>query len=448
MYKIITIAMREYRAMVATKAFLISLIMMPVLMMGSLWAVELLKSAGSVEDRQISVLDPGKLYFDDLLAKAKERNDFVESQIKSGENNREEDGLPQMASGEILKFELYELDENQRISDDLRADLSELVRKGDLYAFIEMPSMDGSGRQKAADIMFYGQDSSLSGTRSWLEQTLNEIIKVRRLQKANIDPNLVAAASQIVPVRAMGLLKRDSSGNVIPAREENEMLKIFLPFGAMMFMFMVIFMSSQPMLESVIEEKSQRIAEVLLGSASPFQLMMGKLIGTVGGSLTVFCIYLVGVLVLAQRVPFLNDVPAWLIPWFIIFQILGVLFYASIFMAVGASVSQLKEAQSMLMPVWMLMMSPMFVWLLILREPRGGLAVGMSMFPPATPTTMVMRLATGVPVPIWELVLGMVLLALATLVVVVLAGRIFRAGILWQGKTPKISEIIRWAISG
>jgi len=447
MYKVITIAIREYRAMVATKAFLISLIMMPVLMLGSLWAVELLKSAGAIEDRKIAVLDPGKLYIDDLLAAASARNDQTRS-LTEKKDGDEDQGLPQMASGEILIFDLVPLEESRRITDQMRADLSEQVRKGDLYAFVEMPASEDSAKRQPEDILFYGQDSSLSGTRSWLEQTLNEIIKVRRLLQANIDPVVVAEASQRIPVRAMGLLKRDASGNVIPAREENEMLKIFLPFGAMMFMFMVIFMSSQPMLESVLEEKSQRIAEVLLGSASPFQLMLGKLLGTVGGSMTVFCIYLAGVMVIAQRVPFLNDVPLSLIPWFIAFQILGVLFYAAIFMAVGASVNQLKEAQSMLMPVWMMMMCPMFVWLLILRSPNGGLAVGMSLFPPATPTTMVMRLATGVTVPVWQLALGMVLLAVATLAAVLLAGRIFRAGILWQGKTPKFSEIVRWAISG
>jgi ABC-2 type transport system permease protein len=207
-------------------------------------------------------------------------------------------------------------------------------------------------------------------------------------------------------------------------------------------------MASQPMLEAVLEEKSQRIAEVLLGSANPFQLMLGKLLGTVGGSMTVFLIYLAGGYLVARERGWMENVPLDLIPWFIVFQLLGVLFYASIFMAVGASVSQLKEASAMLMPVWMMLMLPIFIWLPIVQDPNGGLARGISFFPPATSTTMILRLATGVTIPTWELLLATGLLLVATILVVILAGRIFRVGMLWQGKVPKLSELLSWAFSG
>ena len=215
-----------------------------------------------------------------------------------------------------------------------------------------------------------------------------------------------------------------------------------------MLMFMVIFMAAQPMLESVIEEKSQRIAEVLLGSANPFQLMLGKLLGTVGRSLTVFAIYAIGAFLLAANRGWMELVPFEIMPRFLAFQIVGVLLYASIFMGVGASVSQLKEAQSMLLPVWMLMMSPLFIWFFIVRDPLGPLATAFSFFPPATPTTMVLRMATGQSIPVWQPILGLVLTLITTLLIVFLAARIFRVGILWQGKTPKLSEIFRWATTG
>ncbi len=455
MKKIAVIAVREYRAMVQTKAFLVSLIMMPILMLGSLAAVELLKNAGEIEERKIVVLDPDNRFFDELARLAEAGNAAVQAReaertSKSGDSKSTEEngGIPQMARGELIFLEKYNSSSGQNVTDEVRVELSQRVRDGDLYAFVEIPAPAEEAALAPEAVLFYAQDSSLSDSLEWLDRTLNEMVKTRRLEASNIDPATVALASRRVPVKAMGLMERDSSGTVIPAVEQNQMLKIFLPFGAMMFMFMVIFMSSQPMLESVLEEKSQRIAEVLLGSASPFQLMAGKLVGTVGGSMTVLLIYLAGVLIVAQRVSFLNTLPLNIVPWFIVFQILGVLFFAAIFMAVGSSVNQLKEAQSMLMPVWMMMMAPMFVWILILRSPNGALAKWLSLFPPATPTTMVMRLATGVNIPLWQLVLGVVLLAGSTVVVVFLAGRIFRAGILWQGKTPKFTEILRWAISG
>lgn len=448
MYKIWVVAVREYRAMVATRAFLVSLVMMPVLMLGSVAAMELLKNAGAVEERKIAVLDPGNLVFPRLKELAEAENRLVrarsESEEAAGKESRGD--LPQMAAGELLLLEAMETPVAETDREQLLVSLSEQIRTGKLYAVLELIYDPKTGPQTAR---FYAQDSSISSSRSWLQQKINEMVKNDRLVKAEIDPELVRVASEPVQLRSMGLLDRDSSGQVIPAKEESELLKIFLPFGAMMLMFMAIFMSSQPMLESVLEEKSQRIAEVLLGSVSTFQLMIGKLLGTVGGSLTVFCIYLAGVMVVAQKSPTLLDgLPAQIVPWFVAFQVLGVLFYAAIFMAVGASVSQIKEAQSMLMPVWLLMMIPIFVWMLILRSPNGSLARGLSFFPPSTPTAIVMRLATGVSVPLWELILGLVLLAAATVLTVFFAGRIFRAGILWQGKTPRFSELLRWAWAG
>ena len=205
---------------------------------------------------------------------------------------------------------------------------------------------------------------------------------------------------------------------------------------------------AQPMLESVLEEKSQRIAEVLLGSVNSFQLMAGKLLGTVAGSLTVFAIYLVSMLIFAAYKGYVDQIPFQLAPWFVLFQILGVLFYASIFLAIGASVSQLKEAQAMLLPVWLMMMSPIFVWLLLVREPLGNTATMFSLFPPAAPTAMMLRLATGQAIPLWQPIAGALLTAISTLAIVFFAARIFRVGILWQGKTPRIGEILRWAFRG
>ncbi|MFO0527373.1 MAG: ABC transporter permease, partial [Planctomycetota bacterium] len=80
--------------------------------------------------------------------------------------------------------------------------------------------------------------------------------------------------------------------------------------------------------------------------------------------------------------------------------------------------------------------------------PNGGLARGISFFPPATSTTMILRLATGVSIPLWELLLATSVLLIATILVVILAGRIFRVGMLWQGKVPKLTELLSWAFSG
>lgn len=459
MRKIFTIAVREYKAMVATKAFLISIIMMPILMLGSLLTVSVLKNVSEVKERKIGVVDPDGKLFPVLAAASESRNRQLQSLLDSQQaksspgaekkasavRSQSDDGLPTALRGEFLRLQRLE---PTTLDDQYRAELSDQVRRGELYAFVEIPAKLLQLPAVDQKILFYSQDSSISESRGWFLAVINEFIKSERLSAAGIDPVAVAQASRPIAVSGMGLVTRSASGDITAAKERNQLTDIFLPMGAMMFMFLVIFMASQPMLEAVLEEKSQRIAEVLLGSANPFQLMLGKLLGTVGGSMTVFLIYLAGGFFIARDRGWVENLPLELIPWFFVFQLLGVLFYASIFMAVGASVSQLKEASAMLMPVWMLLMLPIFIWLPIVQDPNGAIARGISLFPPATSTTMVLRLATGVSIPLWELLLATLLLVVSTALVVVLAGRIFRVGMLWQGKVPRFSELLRWAFSG
>ena len=448
MKKILTIAAREYRAMVGTRGFLISVIMMPVLMLGSLFAMELMKQVSETKDRRIAVIDHSGFLFGELESAAKKRNQLVDQAANS---INPVDSKPEIP-GVIPERFLLEKIEITPITDDVRISLSERVLQQQLYAFIEIPSdILATGMASDNKVMFYSQDSSLSLARKWVADTLSNTVQKQREIDSGISADIlrqIKETGQRVPVIGQGLITRNPQGQIETAAEKEIMEAVFLPLGIMMLMFMVIFMASQPMLESVLEEKSQRIAEVLLGSANPFQVMMGKLIGTVGGSLTIFAIYLIGGFSLAAYRGWTDIVPLGLIPWFLLFQVAGVFFYASIFLAVGASVSQLKEAQSMLLPVWMMLMLPLFIWFVIVQDPLSQLSVLISLFPPATPTTMMLRMATGQAIPLWQPILGLVLTTLTTLMMVVLAGRIFRVGILWQGKTPKLGELLKWAVVG
>ena len=445
MFKILTIAVREYRAMVGTKAFLISICMMPVLMFGSILAMELLRRVGSAEDHRVAVIDHSQRLFESLDRLAAQRRGAT---ANGADRPAAADGPQEREFGGDVPARIHlEQVAGQPVDDALRWSLAERVRAGKLFAFIEIPAdaieLDGNGR-----VAFFSQDAGLSETRQWLEQQINQVARDLRLKAAGIDPQLAARASRFVAVASLGLPSRAADGSVQPPKEKDEMGALFLPMGVMMLMFMVIFLAAQPMLESVLEEKSQRIAEVLLGSANPFQLMSGKLLGTVAGSLTVFGIYLAGIITLAINRGWTDLIPWSLVPWFVTFQLLGVLFYASIFMAVGAfglaaqggpvdaaagvdgdddSVLRLAEYRA---------------------RSDSALAVGISMFPPATPATMILRLSTGAAIPLWQPIAGVLISVATTLLVVVLSGRIFRVGLLWQGKTPKFSEMVRWALCG
>jgi ABC-2 type transport system permease protein len=198
----------------------------------------------------------------------------------------------------------------------------------------------------------------------------------------------------------------------------------------------------------VLEEKMQRIAEVLLGSVSPFQLMIGKLIGTVGVSFTVLAVYLAGAALAAYRTGMADKIPLDLAPWFLIYQASAILMFGAVFAAIGSACNDIKEAQSLQMPVWIVVCLPMFVWIAVLREPSSTFSTAISLFPPCTPILMLLRQSTPVGVPAWQPWAGLAGVLICTVLCVWIAGRVFRVGILLQGKPPKFSAMARWALSG
>ncbi len=457
MRKILTIAMREYRAMVATKAFLISIAVMPLLMFGGMIGALYIQKAGTAETKRVAIFDPSDQYYNAIVESARAQNQLAEDLEPNEKSDGKDDDLIKDAIRNAKVIFSFERIDQQELTDELRIQLSNRIRSGELYAFVEIPEglsdlqsdSDNEGNPTTPqNARFYSEEASISNARGWLQNVISERTKSIRLGKLNVDEAKVQKASQPVPLSPTGLVSKDSQGNVSTKKSKNFFVALLMPIAVMMLMFMVIFLSAQPTLESVLEEKSQRIAEVLLGSANPFQLMAGKLIGTVAGSLTAFTIYFSGTLVFVFVKGWGQFIPYELAPWFVVFQVLGVMFYSSIFMAVGASVSQTKEAQAMLMPVWMVKMSPMFVWIFAVQEPNGKLATWFSFFPPVTPTMMLLRLSTGQSIPTWQPIVGVILLAICTVVGVFIAGRIFRIGILWQGKTPKISELLKWGLFG
>jgi ABC-2 type transport system permease protein len=159
----------------------------------------------------------------------------------------------------------------------------------------------------------------LSMERGWLDQALNDAVTKRRLEALHLNVDSVKQATTRVPVVPLGLLKKAHDGSIRGAEEGRGMVAMFVPFGFMMLMFMVIFLSAQPLLESVMEEKAGRIAEVLLGSVGSSQLMFGKLLGNVAGSLTIVAIYAAGGYFAAVHNGWTDLIPLELVPWFLIY---------------------------------------------------------------------------------------------------------------------------------
>jgi ABC-2 type transport system permease protein len=211
---------------------------------------------------------------------------------------------------------------------------------------------------------------------------------------------------------------------------------------------MLIMVAGTPAMQGVVEEKMQRIAEMVLGSIPPFELMMGKLIGLMGVSLTLAALYLGGAYWAANHFGFADLISPAVMAWFIAYLIVAMLMYGSLFIAVGAACSDIRDTQTMLWPVMLLAMLPLFVWINVAQEPTSNFATAMSFFPTATPMLMMIRLAVPPGIAWWQPALGMLVMLITTVLCVYAAGRIFRVGILMQGKGASMRDLARWIVTG
>lgn len=439
---IYTIAHREYVAMIGTKAFLITLVLMPVMMLGGLIAMPLLGKLEGKQTRKLIIADASGQLYQTIENAAVARNEMVTAAEESGEQR---EGNPMEGAVEI--YEVQQADSGE-LSEDQKLAYSDQIRNGSLYALIEIPEkiFDAEASAEQRKVRYVSNSGTLSEVRGWLSGVLSSTLRSKRLRDVGVDPAIVAAAEIPVEVTAIRPYERKKDGEGSGGEAEEESLAtVFAPFLMMVLMFVVIFLAAQPMLESAMEEKTNRISEVLLGCVTPTQMMAGKLIGNVAGSMIIFVIYGLGGFFMLSRYEMLHLLPVHLILWFLVFQIAAVLLYSSVFMSVGAAVSQLKEAQSLLLPVWLVMVMPMMIWLIALREPNGVIATTLSFFPPSAPLMMILRLGTGAAIPLWQPPLAAVLLFLTTAAVVVFAGRIYRVSLLRSDGASSLLALLKRA---
>ncbi len=460
MFKLWVIAHREYVAMVGTKAFLFTLVMMPILMFGSLLAMPVLNRVTGGKTQKIAVADGTGQLFAIIEKAATQRNESIRSMPTEpiGTQKSKIDSRHSFMDQKADNWEFVAVP--NELSDAQRLEFNDQIRSGDIYALVEIPNSfldpkqdfppEGSTEDEThipnPKAKFFSQDALMSGARAWLSTLISQRLREIRMEQFGldkIDPKIFAQIDARVELLPSVPIKASDVGKSDDHSVMDSLVNMFLPFGVMMLMFMVILMAAQPMLESAMEEKSLRISEVLLGSVTPSQLMGGKLLGNVAGSLVIFVLYGSGGLFFLNYQGLADKIPLSVLPWFLLFQLLGVLFFSSIFLTVGASVNELKEAQTLLLPVWLVLMAPMMVWFIAVREPNGIVSTTLSFFPPSCPMMMVLRLASGTTVPFWQPPLAAIVMIASTYGIVTLAGRIYRAGLLRNEGVRSISQLLK-----
>ncbi len=467
MNKILTIAIREFLAVVLTRSFAFGILLPPV-MIGVVVALTpiLMNQKPPTVHGHIAVIDHSGKVAEQLA------NAFTESSIRSrreeetkqitdaatkaiGVDAKTQEQLTkgsQLPGSEpslpMLTVKILPPDTDLEAA---KADMRAIAGKrlSDMgpdprLALLVIPSATVEGEvASGSDAISYPDFPLFAAPRLDVEVTRDIRTETG---KAIVDARLKSSGLDASKVR--GLISRPQADmQIVTAageRKSNEALQMLVP-GAFMFLIWIsVFTAGQYLLTSTIEEKSSRVMEVLLSAASPIQLLAGKIIGKGAVGLMVLLLYsCTGVLALIAFA-MLDLVPWQNLVYMVIYFAIAYFSISALMAAVGAAVTEVAEAQSLMSPIMMLLIIPMMLWLPIIRNPNSPFAVGCSFVPFINPFIMILRISGSEPIPAWQIPASMLVGAAGVVFAVWAAAKIFRIGVLMYGKPPNFATLIRW----
>ena len=442
MHKIWLIIQREYTTRVKNKRFLMVTFLVPLLMVGLIVGSAYFSFKGT-EERKIAVVDPNGFFKDKL-------------------NNSTQ-----------LKFEFPK-----------DVDTSNYQSKGYSDILI-MPVFEGDQK---ADYILRSKKSMGFNLQESISGKINAAIEDQMLEKAGIQQNVLDSIHQSAQIAELKAYEDEGKNS----KESNAGLAMAIGYASGLLIYITMFIYGTMVLRGVMEEKTSRIAEVIVSSVKPFELMLGKIIGIGAVGLTQFLMWIIVVVTLtgvgmsllpadmqtqlqqlqasggqmgaagmAQASESAKNIYAFqhvisttnwplIIGLFLFYFLGGFLFYASLFAAVGSVVNEdPQDAQSLMFPITMPIIFSYIITNVVIQNPNTPMAFWASVIPFSSPMVMMARISYGVPttVPYWELALSMVTLIGGFLLTTWLSAKIYRTGILMYGKKVTWKEMAKWAFS-
>lgn len=406
------IVSREYLERVQRKSFIISTLLTPLLMLGLMMAPALFAILAGPENKTIAVIDRT----DAMIARQLDNEGELNFKVVQGE-------------------------------------LAELIDNADYDAVLVIEA-DAVSRPSA--IKLYSHEAASMQTEGAISSQLENIIEDERIKAYDID-NL----SQIMKeVKADVRLKtfRISEGDT---SETSSIISYIVGITTSLMLYMFIMLYGQMVMTSIIEEKNNRVLEIVVSSVKPNALMMGKIVGI--GLVAVTQILIWGIILTACSIwlmPLVSGAaqgaggfdlgvlgsPAYILELFgyiTLFLIGGYLFYSSIYAAVGSAVDNIQDASQLVSIAVIPIIIGMVVSMSVVQNPASSLAVWTSMIPFTSPMVMMARIPFGIPA--WQIWTSLALLYASFAGMVWLSAKIYRVGIFMYGKKPSFSELIRWA---
>lgn len=432
MNKIWLVSKREYLTRVRNKTFILSTILLPLFFVGFIVAAAYF-SLKSEKTQRIAVIDHNGIF----------KNSF-ESESK-------------------LTFEF-----------PTDVDATNFKEKG-YTAFLNIPKDYNAGNDSISLV----SDKQLSIiTEEKIKDQLNDAIKNQAFLQNNIDKSILDSINKMKEDKMYKFSPVIKQGN--KTEQSNAGLAYGIGFGSGILIYMTLFIYGAAVMRGVMEEKMNRIAEVIISSVKPFQLMSGKILGIAAVGITQLLIWLILILVLSSlggslisgetlqqaqsagaglqtsgsttaameyltaKNTFLSANWGLIIPCFLFYFLGGYLFYAALFAAVGSVVNEdPQEAQSLMLPIMMPIILSFIIMTSVAANPDSSLAVWASIIPFSSPIVMMARIPSG-GVPVWQLLASMGSLILGFILTTMLAAKIYRTGILLYGKKITLKEMGKW----
>ena len=434
MNKIGIIITREFNERVRKKSFIITTILMPLLMIGLMVAPSLMMLFAKGEQTSLVVIDQSGII------------------------------APQLEGDEEITFTPMDV-----TLDEARAD-------SNIFGVLWIGS---DVVDNPSNVKLYTNSSSSMSLESNLASQMEKIIERERLKRYDIE-NLEQIMQDVKVKVSFTTFRNDLSeeGEDEEATSSAIAYLLGLVLGMMLYMFLIIYGSM--VMTSVIEEKGSRVLDVLVSSVSPFQLMMGKILGVASVAVTQIAIW--GVLVcgigavvlpalmpedvmqtveavqMGQMTSVEADIDADLLSavslatdvgglimmfvWLLLFLVGGFLFYSAMFAAVGSAVDSIQDANQLQTPITVPIILALILAMSVFNDPNSTLAFWGSIIPFTSPVVMMARVPFGIPT--WQIILSLVLLYASVVAMAWAAGKIYRVGIFMHGKKPSFKELLSW----
>ncbi|MEJ2054995.1 MAG: ABC transporter permease [Calditrichaceae bacterium] len=416
MKEIWSVIKREYRESVFKKSFIIITLLMPVLLVGIGLAPSLFIMLDTEETVKIDVIDESGFVYDKM-------EEMLNDSLKDGSE----------------KFRLSKINPVNDIEKSIK-EQKDSIDAGKIDGLLYIPS----DIAQSNNLEYYTKSVANFNINYRVKEVVENIVQDYRIEKSGMNPEVITKLTQSVNLKTFKVVEGGGQ------QERGFGEEYFGTFIFVLMLYMTLIFSGNTIMRSIILEKSSRIVEVVLSTTSPFKMMAGKILGQGFVGLTQYIIWATFGITLAvygnKILPISNEYFSFapsLFVYFVIFYVLGYFLYATLFSAIGAMVNTDQEGQQLSFPVIMMLIIPLMILGLIVKNPDSSIATVFSLIPFFSPIIMFARINLSSP-GFLEIGSAIMILILTILFLIWIVAKIYRVGILMYGKRPNLPEIVKW----